>query len=153
MKTFRFRLQKVMEVKEDFEKKRMAELADAKKLLRIERDKLEDLKNKTAACQDRIKEKHKKKNVNPTEMELYYRYLDKLRHQIEIQFRRVCEASDEMERRRQVLLCASKERKVLEKLRERKYSAFREEMTKKEQDFIDELATTSYVRAQHGYDG
>lgn len=148
MKKFNFRLQKVMQVKEEVEKQKMLDLADAKRFVAEEEKRLGHLQSQDEAYRETIERRKTAERINPMEMDLYYRYLRKLGDEIDLQNGRVQDARDKMEKRRQVLLNASKERKVLEKLREKKYTAFRAEVTKKEQNFIDDVATVNHVRGK-----
>lgn len=152
MKKFRFRLQKVMEVKEEVEKQRMLELVEAKKCVSQEKEELERLQIRNRECWEKIEERKTEDRINPVEMNLYYCYLRKLGNEIDLQNNRVQDAENEMEKRRRILLDASKERKILEKLKERKYTAYRSEMLKMEQDFFDDIANTKHSRGRESRD-
>lgn len=146
MKKFRFRLQKVMEIKEEVEKQRMIDLSEAKQVVDLETTRLNHLNDEQIDCQHRIDEKSSTEKINPGELALYYRFLDQTRMRIEAQEDRLQAAHLEMERRRQILLEASKEKKVLEKLKEKKQAAYMIELNHKEQDMINEVASIGHYR-------
>lgn len=146
MKKFKFRLQKVMEFKEEIERQRMLDLGKAKKRVSAEDRKLEQLWQKDGEYRKQIEEKEKEYIINPVEMDLYYRYLKKLGIDMESQKERIQAAKSKMEATRQILLAATKERKILEKLKEKKYFAYATEIARKEQFNLDDLANTAFIR-------
>ena len=150
MKKFRFRLQKVMDVKEEIEKLRMVDLAEAKKVVVLEKEKLENQRIEDRQCRRQIKEQELEDKIDPMTMDLYYRYLKKLDADMDLQNNVIVKARGETERRRRILLDASKERKVLEKLKERRCSAYRTEMTRKEQAVLDDISATHFGRRRLG---
>ena len=146
MKKFKFRLQKVMEFKEEIERQRMLDLGRAKKRVSSEERKLEQLWKEDSDCRIQIEEKEKEDIINPVEMDLYYRYLRKLGSDMESQKERIQAAKNKMEEKRQILLTARKERKILEKLKEKKYFAYVTGIARKEQFYLDDLASTAFIR-------
>ena len=146
MKNFKFRLQKVMEYKEEIERLRKLDLNEAKERVFKEEEKLEQLKCKDRDCRRQIKEKEAEDKINPVEVNFCYRYLKKLGTEIELQNDRILVAKTEEEKKRQVLLIATKERKILEKLKEKKYSAYATGLARKEQVVIDDVASTAFTR-------
>jgi flagellar biosynthesis chaperone FliJ len=65
MKKFRFRLQKVMEIKEEVEKQRMIDLSEAKQAVDQETTRLNHLNEEQIDCQHRIDEKSSTEKINP----------------------------------------------------------------------------------------
>lgn len=146
MKKFRFRLQKVMEFKEDIEKQRMLVLGEAKKRVQIEEEKLRNLQHQDQECRNRVSEKESENQINPVEMNLYYQYLKGLEDRMELQGDLILKAEEEAEKKRQALLAVTKERKILEKLKEKRLADYTSELLKKEQFLLDDLASTNYIR-------
>ncbi len=146
MKQFQFRLQKVMELKEEIEKQRMMELGEANQAVAHEEQKLCDLHQRDEKCRIQIQEKESKDFIDPVEIDLYYRYLKQLETAMGVQEYRIERAKAVAEKKRQVLLTATKERKILEKLKERKLSDFTLDLARREQFVLDDLANTAYVR-------
>ena len=146
MKKFRFRLQKVMEFKEDLEKQRMLVLGEAKKRVQIEEEKLRNLQHQDRECRNRVSKKGMENRISPVEMNLHYRYLKGLEDRMELQGDRIKKAEEEAEKKRQDLLVVTKERKILEKLKEKRLAIYTSELSKKEQFLLDDLASTNYIR-------
>lgn len=148
MKKFEFRLQRVMEVKEEIEKQKERDFSLARKKVIEEENKLTAIKKQYESCWKDIEDKTSRETVDTTEIRQYYQYLQKLEGDIERQFIYLQEANAEMERRRHILIEASKERKILENLKDRKLASYNEEMNRIEQNFFDEIAGNQYHREQ-----
>ena len=146
MKKFRFRLQKVMEFKEEVEKQRKQELGKARKRVLDEEKVLDGLQARDHDCRLQIADKCNAETIDPREIDNYYRYLKQLKVQMEMQGHRIDEAKKIMEDKRQDLLAATKERKILEKLKERKYNDFMIDLARREQFVLDDLAGTAFAR-------
>ncbi len=148
MKKFQFRLQKVMEIKEEVEKQRMIDLGRAKSRVVEEERKLDELFKKESGCREQIEAKEAEDRINPAEMDLCFKYLRKLGRDIETQRDCIRDARTEMEARRQDLIAATKEKKILEKLRERKHFDYMINLARKEQFILDDLVSTFYAHGR-----
>ncbi len=148
MKKFEFRLQRVMEVKEEIEKQKERDFALAKRKAIEEENKLNEIKIQYEGCWKDIENKTSQDTVDTNEINQYYKYLQKLEGDIERQFIYLHEANAEVERRRHILIEASKERKILENLKDRKMASYQEELNRQEQNFFDEIAGNQYNREQ-----
>ena len=71
----------------------------------------------------------------------YFSYLDMLVTRIEVQESVLKSIEERIEEKRRELVKASKEKKILEKLKERQFMRFNQELNKKEQMHFDESAT------------
>lgn len=136
---FKFRLQKVLELKkqkEDVLKKELADLLNKKKELFLQRNSLA---------------KEKEKNLSALENNLstlfiieeilaYFSFIEVLDKKIEeiIEFLKMLEK--EIKQAREKLIQASKEKKVLIKLKGRKEKEWNIAENRKEQKFFDEVA-------------
>ncbi len=137
-----------MDMKEEIEKQRMVDLAEAKKMVIQELEELERLRTEDQSCREHIKAGGKQKRINPAKMDLIYRYLKKVERDIDAQQGRVSDVQNEMEKKRQILLDASKERKILEKLKDRKRTDYLSDLSKKEQKTLDEISATQFSRGR-----
>ena len=146
MKKFRFRLQKVMEYKEEIEKRRKLELSKAKKRVYDEEEKLKQLQHRDNTYRKQIQEKGTAERIDPREMDLYYQYLKVLEAQMKHQNGCILEAKEVMEEKRKILLGATKERKILEKLKEKKHVEYNSDMTRRERFVLDDLTSTAFAR-------
>ena len=145
MRKFRFRLQKVMELRQHREKEKQRDLAQAKNKLRQEGERLEALNHTKDECQTKVKKK-KKDKLNLKELSLYQIYLANLHHQIKGQRTEVGKSEKEVENKRGEFLEKSKEKKILENLRKSKLLNYKEEINRIEQKETDELARDIFLR-------
>lgn len=74
------------------------------------------------------------------EMRMYSDFFARKREEIKNQKSRVEELDRVMNERREDLLEATKDKKVLESLKQKKTEEFRQEMKQKENDFLDEIS-------------
>ncbi len=133
----KFRLQKVLEVRELIEQNRQKDFADAKQNLKIENEKLDQLESKrdgfTRSMNTLIKAEVSQFSSNQT-------YLETLNQAVADKHETIAVLEEDVETKRQQLLEAAKNRKALEKLKERKEVEVIQEENRSEQDFIDEIA-------------
>ena len=146
MKKFEFRLQRIMEVKEEIEKQKERDFAIAKRKALEEEYKLSEIKIQYENCWKDIENKTSQQTVDTSEIRQYYQYLQKLEGDIERQFICLQETNAEVEKRRDILIEATKERKILENLKGRKLASYQEELNRVEQNFFDEIAGNQYIR-------
>ena len=133
----KFRLQKVLEVRELIEKNRQKHFADAKQNLQIENEELEQLENKRDGFTQSMN------TVKKAEVSLFssnQTYLETLNQAVADKHETIAVLEEDVETKRQQLLEAAKNRKALEKLKERKEVEVIQEENRSEQDFIDEIA-------------
>ena len=146
MAKFRFSLQTLLRRREDAE-----QLARDEMMLRMSRQqqeqkKLDDFKNRRAETAEEMAAKQLD-NKAYGELIYYRMYLDRLDMEIENSHRRLVRLRAEVEVQRKVLVEASKKRKTLTSLREKKEKAFNRELEKTFQKEIDELVVLRHKRA------
>jgi len=83
-------------------------------------------------------------SVKIHEVELYQRYMIRLREEIRRQAEVVKECMAIMEQKREVLLTAQKDRKIMEKLQEYHRAAYEREQHAQETKLLDEAATQRF---------
>ena len=149
MQRFSFRLQTVANLREKEENLRKEELAEARRHLLTEEEHLSNLYEKKRLYQSQLFFSQGEKLDLPG-IALLYAYLDDLERQITLQGKRVEQAEAEVENRRQILVKASQNRKILEKLREKRYLDYRHEANRQEQIFLDEIAGRLSVPGRNG---
>lgn len=147
MNKFKFKLETVLKVKTRVEDLRKIELREAE--LRREKARLE-----LCRCQDEVeaniliyREKFQQR-IDPEEANNYHLYLTWLNRQVDLATFKLQECEREVAERRHKLIDASKEKKVLEKLKEKAYQAFQAEQLNAEIKFLDELGTGRFIRDQ-----
>ncbi len=143
---FRFRLEQVLRLRKQVEELRIRELAQAQgELLKIE-DSLRAHSEEEKAFLERYGEFEKIGAFNADDAMAYCQYKDwLLRREKELR-RREKEWMKEVERRRQAVVKASRDRRLLENLREKQFRAHAQEVLSEEQRFLDEISSIAFVR-------
>lgn len=147
MNKFKFKLETVLKVKARVEDLRKIELREAE-------TRREKAKSELCRCRDEVetntrlcREKFQKRII-PEEANNYHLYLTWLNRQADLALLKLQECEREVAERRQRLIEASKEKKILEKLKEKAYQAFQAEQLSAEIKFLDELGTGRFIRDQ-----
>lgn len=147
MNKFKFKLETVLKVKARVEDLRKIELREAE--MRREKAKSElcrcrdEVETNTRLCREKFR-----KRIIPEEANNYHLYLTWLNRQADLALLKLQECEREVAERRQRLIEASKEKKILEKLKEKAYQAFQAEQLSAEIKFLDELGTGRFIRDQ-----
>lgn len=144
-RTFKFRLQTVLEYKIRCEENEQRLLAEKKEILAREEAKRRALVSLKEERQRELMEKNNKGILDIGELKMYHEQQKLLRKQIAAQEIQVQQASADVEIQRLKLLEATKEKKTLEKLKEKHHADYLVEVAAEEQKFIDELATTKFA--------
>jgi flagellar FliJ protein len=80
------------------------------------------------------------KGIAPGELDLYYRLIKQQYDRMEERRKTIEHLADECERKRQDLLEATREKKVVEKIEEKRKEIFLKDLEKKERNLLDEVA-------------
>lgn len=135
----RFELEQVLKYRMDVERMRRQEFATAKQELEHASDQLsreevlvENLASEFCHRQGELE--------SIDEMRRYADYFARKREEIKDRKERVEQLGHVLSERRETLLDATKDKKVLESLKDRKAKEFRQAMDRKEQSFMDEIA-------------
>lgn len=143
MDRYKFKLQKVLDYRTDFEDKKKEEFAEAQKIYIDEKDKLNKLVN--------TKEKEKQRSMDMKsifEYQNYVKYIEFLNNKIEIQRHNLSVAEKFLSEKTEELVDAMKEKKVMEKLRDKTKNEFEYDASVKEQKQNDDFALFSFVRTE-----
>jgi len=146
MKKFSFKLQKVIDVKESMEKKKMIELAEAEHQLSLERKKLEGLVTKIYDYKKEYDKKKKDGPITASEAGLFIRYIEKLTEDMRMQKQNIKIKEEQAKVKREELISVVKDKKILEKLKERKFTDYQRDALRKEQNFLDEISAIKVAR-------
>ncbi len=138
MQKFGFRLESVRNLKVQLEDNAKNNLALASRELKKQKEFLTGLRT---TREDSISELNSKvdEGVSISQIRAYNNYLTFLKQKITEQKENVNTAQKQVDVRRESLVKAVQERKILDKLREKKYGEFLKEQGKAEQLLIDEL--------------
>jgi len=144
MKQFEFRLQKVMETtraREELQKKELAlALADVERseaMLERMIDTLEDELDSFAGQRG-------SGTIKVSALAQYASYADGLLKDINRQRQEIEKLADLVEQHRQKLLEITKDKKILERLKEKRYEEYQRKLRQVEQKFMDELSVRSF---------
>jgi flagellar FliJ protein len=145
MKKFKYRMEALLRVKEHIERERQKEHALAlhkaldqeRRLGRLERSKAETLTGQ----RDRMAG-----SISVAEMLVFTRYLIRLKKEKLSGVAMLNALSKDVEKKRQALLAATKEKKIHEKLKEKKLGKFNKEVQLLETKENDEAALRSHRR-------
>ncbi len=145
MRRFRFPLQRLLEIrkhKEDIIKNQMAQAQRR----RIEhQQKKQAIVDRYADSIERMKEEEKAKMLSITKFQNYQNYLRYLRKEMEKQDTLIKVIDDEIAMISKKLVEARKDRRVIERLKERALQRYIYELRKEEQDFFDEVGTNRFA--------
>jgi flagellar FliJ protein len=138
MATFNFRLQSYLELKKQQEEDVKNKLGKAVMRLEKERKKLFLLEME----KDRYIEEYKdKKRINIKKIREYAEYIKIVAGRIELQIENVKYIQSNVDKIKEELIDAMRDRKIVEKLRERKYELYLKEINRKEQIYVDEIVS------------
>lgn len=135
----KFDLHQVLNYRVDVEKVRKQEFAAAKRELDHATDRLE----RHRSDMDRLSEEfsqHCGRFESIAELQMYNDFFARKREEIKLQQEQIVALDRVMNDRRGELVEATKEKKVLEALKDKKDREFSMEMERKERDFIDEMS-------------
>jgi flagellar FliJ protein len=142
MRRFVFSLQKVLEYRQRLEEQAIRAFAEAQAQLMHEQAVLHKLLIEREEC---LRRSHRRQHLSVELLAVEQTYLSALEERIEQQRQRVAEAEKVLEEKRQALIEAQRERKTLERLREKQYEEWRQEWLRTEQKALDELANVRAV--------
>lgn len=119
---------------------RQQQTDQAKENLMLEQKKLNLLQQKLSDLLQEKKATFKIDDFNIGRMQLQYRYILSLEHEIQLAVAAVAQQQQQVEQVREKLIAAKKESQVLEKLEEKQYSQYLLDSKRQEQIVLDEIA-------------
>jgi len=150
MGAFKFRLEPVVSLKKRAEDRRKTELAEARKVLGKKETHLVNLFEHREACQERVVSELECSNLDVPGKLVYYAYMERLTDEIADQASAVEQSRGDVESRRELLLESSREKKTLEKLKDRMKERFTISVKKAEQASLDDTAGKFHSRNGNG---
>lgn len=133
----KFRLQKVLEVREIVEKDKIKALSAANRKLQLEKQRMKKLKETIHSIAAEI---NRVQAANVHRMSNHHDHLKTLLQEVYEQRHVIFTLQQEVEKKRSELLQATKDKKVLQTLKEKTLVALQAEEKKREQNALDELA-------------
>ena len=141
MKRYRFRLQRVLDIKEVVQQIRERELANAINILESEQHVLYSHREKLQTYQDEIRGR---KSLSIFEMRFYCSYFTMLMFEIQRQIVKISKSKEEVKMRKKRLESAYKERKAIENFKQRGREEYIREFDKDQQIQSDEISLSKY---------
>jgi flagellar FliJ protein len=147
MRRFKFKLATVLKVKNRVEEERLRQLQRVESVRQAARQQLQQCQGElTVAMQEyqcRMKERFDRYLAVD-----YHQYVSWLNQKIKTASACLQQCEIEVAHARQCLLVATKERKILDKLRERAYHHYQREELQADLNFMDELGTGRFIRRE-----
>lgn len=139
MKSYKFRLEKVLDWKEIKEETAAQKFAQLQNELKKQKSVLENL---LAEYKILKKEGLKLKNIH--ELKQHNLYDQTMEKQITQQKETTYMISRELSEAKSILIKAQKDKKIVEKLKEKDFEVYKEDMKKEEQKELDEIGVLRY---------
>jgi flagellar FliJ protein len=136
---YRFNLEPLLNHRRYLEEVLQKELADLKIRLETEKDKLWALRQKRRKTVLQLQE-NQTDGRPASEIKLYIDFVEQLLKEMEAQRQKILEAERLFNLKRQELVAAMKDRKILDRLKEKGLQAYEQEQLKKERNLMDEVA-------------
>jgi flagellar FliJ protein len=140
---FPFSLQPLLDWKRNLEEVAQIRLTGKITLLKSQEKEIENLTLKRLAYEEELRNKISQ-GITGREYVLYKQFAEESRADLKIKEQKKRETAQEIERDREKLIQLSKEKKVLERLKEKKQKSFLYQMEKGEQKRNDEMVITRY---------
>ena len=139
MARFRFRLQKVLDIRQMIEDQLVLELARLRAELESEQARLVELVSEMEAHKAVMK--RRLTEADAEKIRESYEYIQSLRRRILEQEKVVAEAAQRRDEKLTETIQASQDRKVMERLKERQQAEHQAEMLSEEQKSLDDMAS------------
>lgn len=142
MAGFKFRLEKILEHREILENIKKGEFGKIQAKLQFEVDELARLfeVRKTLA---KDKELESVNSTTMSELQKYNKYMENLKITIELQEEKIEAIKLEVEKVREALIQSTKDKKIIEKLKQRDYEEYLYEEKKEEEKITDQFVSYS----------
>jgi flagellar FliJ protein len=142
MKRFQFNLQRLLEFRQLQEDQAQAEFAKATRALVLENERLQRMRDVLEESMSCLRQEQEK-STSLTMLKMFQEYIDRTREEIRRQIVRVAKAGEHRQMCLRAYEEASRRRKVVENLREKRWQQYLDENLQEEQKFLDELAAQS----------
>ena len=142
---YKFSLEALLSHRKAIEEFFQKELADLQRLLQEEMNRKINFEKKQEKIMTELKQKTSKE-ITVGDNLIYHNFIQRLAANIDQQDQRVFAVKKKIENKRIVLLEAVKNKKALEKLKEKGLEAFVRKLAKKEELFINEVAVNNFAR-------
>lgn len=153
MARFQFELDGVLRQRKNAEHIAQKRLAEAVQTLTLLQDQLKRLDEGVQAVNQQMREKHLTGPIDVSLITQHRRYILGMERQALELARKIAETQTKVRQAQQELVEAAKQRKSMEKLRDRQFEQFIESQLKQENEQLDEAGTQiAYQNIQKGYE-
>ena len=136
---YKFSLEPVLKYRKLLEEDLQKDFAILKRQLLDEKVRLSNFEQVRDRFRGELQQKQMK-NFNVSDILLYTDFLQEVSKEIEKQSKKILEAEKSVDQKREDLVGAMKNRKIIDRLREKRLKDHVQEMSKKEQDLMNEAA-------------
>ncbi|MDY6949914.1 MAG: flagellar export protein FliJ [Thermodesulfobacteriota bacterium] len=140
-----FTLEPVLRHRKLMEENLQKELSVLNKLLLAEQQKLKDYRDERTALVEEL-EKKQGKGLAVSEVSLYVRFIELLSGNVTKQKETVRIVQEQVEKKREDLIEATKKKKILERLKDKALRTYEQVLRKKEEKFLNEVGINQFNR-------
>lgn len=141
---FKFRMEQMLNIKRQMEESIKNDLANAIRTIEMEKDKLNTLNTQKKDSIEQFRGSISQ-GISVQKMKEYNAFIDSLEMRINSQKKAVIEAEAVADKIRERLVEVVKEKKILEKLKEKQFEEWRLDQQKKEELILGEIASHKYI--------
>ena len=145
MQKFRFKLQRLLDFRKIREEQAEGEFAKATRVFLHEKELLRQLEATLEKMLNELK-KEQEKSTSLLMLKMFQDYIDRTREGIRLQAVKVAAAADRRQTCLRLFEEATRKRKVVDNLRDKKLEQYQAEVLQEEQAFLDDLAGQRYIR-------
>ena len=136
---------KILDFRKIREEQAQAEFAKATRVFLHEKEKLQQMQTVLTETLNGMKEEQAKQSSSIM-LKMFQEYIDTTREGIRLQGAKVIAAGERRQKCLKAFEEASRKRKVVDNLRDKRLQQYQEEVLQEEQAFLDELAGQRYIR-------
>jgi len=142
---YRFKLEALLTHRRHQEEAGQKELAQARRKLSDERERLDRKKREKQESLEKLKAKQKE-NTTVSDIRLYMNYIQQLSKEIEGQALRVHKTVKLVDQKRHELVSSMQKHRTLKKLKYKEQLAYQQKLMQKERKLMDEFASIRHAR-------
>ncbi len=140
MRAFKFRLERVLQLRRQMEDEKRRELSVILFDLRQLEAKLHSLQHDLESCKRQMTNDLEQEELSIARIEVFASYLKRIVSSIEVQRELISELHKKIESKRNELLESIKERKAMESVKAKRFAEHEKERIRDEMKFLDEVA-------------
>ena len=145
---YKFSLEPVLKHRKLLEQDLQKDFAALKRQLLVERERLSDFERVRDRFSGELQEKQVK-SISVSDILLYTDFLQQVSKEIEKQSEKIREAEKSVDQKREELIGAMKNRKTIDRLREKRLKAHLQNLAKKEQNLMNEAAINIFNKKKY----